>query len=388
MPIELVLAVDAINRPLTGIGRYAFELAKGLSANANVDSIRYFSMGRWVELSALLARANVEANTQRASLRSMLAANPVAVRVFHSLVPKVSRWRLRHEGKALFHSPNYVLPPFPGLKVATVHDLSHVLFPHFHPPARIAYMNRAFPDSLQLADHLITDSESVRQEVIQNFDWPPERITAVPLGVDPIFHPRPDDELQALWPKYGLRAGGYTLCVGTIEPRKNIDRLLSAYEALPPRLRRRYPLVLIGARGWRSDLTHDRIDKAEAAGWLRYLAYAPQADLPMLYAGARLFTYPSLYEGFGLPALEAMASGVPVITSSVSSLTEVVGDAAWLVNPLDTEGISTALEQALQDDTWLQKASIHGRGRASLFTWSGCVTQTVAVYQAMLKRSA
>lgn len=390
--MNVILPVDAIVAPLTGIGRYAFELAQRLPEHPLIKQTRFFWFGQWLN-QADLARLTIAAPTpdnqpaaQRSSLRSRLAGNRFAVRGYHALTPQLFGWRLRNETGSLFHSPNYFLPPFPGRSVATIHDLSHVWFPEFHPAARVDYLKRALPDTLRRADFLITDAESVRQEVIRHFGWPADRIAAIPLGVDPVFHPRTDYELQALLPKYGLRIGEYTLCVGTIEPRKNIDRLLTAYESLPQRLRLHHPLVLVGARGWRSDLTHNRIDKAEVAGWLRYLAYVPQTDLPLLYAGARLFAYPSLYEGFGLPVLEAMASGVPVVTSNVASLPEVVGDAAWLVDPLDTDGIATALEQALQDDTWRQKTRTHGLDRASLFNWADCVAQTVAVYQSVLRR--
>jgi alpha-1,3-rhamnosyl/mannosyltransferase len=386
MSLDLILGVDAINRPVTGIGRYAFELASGLRAHAQIDALRYFSMGRWVQWSSLRALASTDTDTQGKSLRSILAANRFAIRAYYHLMPQISRWQLRREAQALFHSPNYFLPPFPGRTVATVHDLSHILYPQFHPLARIEYMKRAVPDSLRLADHLITDAESVRQEVIQHFGWSADRISAVPLGVDAVFHPRAATQLQEFLTAHGLTAGAYSLCVGTIEPRKNIDRLLTAYESLPHQLRQHYPLVLAGASGWNSAAVHERIQNAQSAGWLRYLAFVLQADLPLLYAGARLLAYPSLYEGFGLPVLEAMASGVPVLTSNVASLPEVVGDAARLVNPLDTEAIASAIEQVLQDDSWCKSAAAKGLERASLFTWAKCVDQTVAVYRTVTQR--
>lgn len=394
MPIDLVLGVDAINQPLTGIGRYAFELARGLRGNPHVDPVRYFSLGRWIEWSSIVRALEINNANSHApqsgprSLRSILADNRLAVQAYARLMPHVTRWRLRREGHALFHSPNYFLPPFPGRSVATVHDLSHMLFPQFHPKARLEYMSRAFPESLRLADHLITPTESVRQEVIEHLGWSPDHITAVAHGVDPVFHPRAASELQALLQTLGLHSHAYTLYVGTIEPRKNIDRLLSAYEALPNELRLQYPLVLAGAHGWNSESVHERIRRAESAGWARYLAFVSQHELPLLYAGARLFAYPSLYEGFGLPVLEAMASGVPVLSSQVSSIAEVVGDAAWLVNPQDADGIASALSQALQDDGWRSNAAAKGLKRASSFTWARCVEQTVAGYQAVMRQEA
>lgn len=384
--LDLILAVDSITPPLTGIGRYAFELSQGLANHPQIERLRCFSMGRWVAPPDPAAWGANSAVTGGAHLRRALAGSRLAVRVYHALEPRLASWCLRHEQAALYHSPNYFLPPFPGRAIATVHDLSHALFPQFHPAARVDYINRAFPQTLKRADHLITDAESVRQEVIERYGWPADRITAVPLGVDPSFQPRLADAVQPLLARVGLRHNSYSLFVGTIEPRKNLDRLLTAYESLPPSLRGDVPLVIAGARGWQSAPIHARMARAEAAGWLRYLSYLPQTELPLLFAGARLFAYPSLYEGFGLPVLEAMASGVPVLTSNRSSLPEVVGDTAQLVDPESVDEIAAALAQVLQDDAWLERAGVAALARSSQFNWRRCVDQTVAVYRHVMAR--
>lgn len=377
--IDLILGADSISAPLTGIGRYALELARGLAQHRDLARIRYFSMGRWLTLSQLLA-AEASGPTTRPTLRSQLAGNRTAVRVFRLLMPQLQRVRLRGQGDAIYHSPNFFLPPFAGRTVTTVHDLSHHIYPEFHPPARIDYMRRMLPASLERASHVITVSESARQDLITHFGHAPERITAIPLGANPAFRPHSAAELAPVLARLGLQAQGYSLYVGTIEPRKNLDRLLDAYENLPAPLRARYPLVMAGSPGWRSEHTHARMARAASAGWLHYLRYVTQADLPALYAGARLFAYPSLYEGFGLPVLEAMASGVPVITSDTSSLPEVVGTAALQLDPHDTPALSAALAQGLQDDPWRAQARSAGLQRASQFTWACCVDRTMQVY--------
>ena len=384
--MDVILAVDALVAPLTGIGRYAYELVQRLPRQLLIGKLRFFSFGRWVDGAALAQRVTRSPRANEApaapgpSLRSRLAGNRLAVRAYHALTPPVYGWRLRGESDAIFHSPNYFLPPFPGRSVATIHDLSHVWFPQFHPAARVDYLKRALPDTLRRADFLITDAESVRQEVIAHFDWPADRIAAVPLGVDPAFMPRCAADLTPVLQRYGLQVGGYALFVGTIEPRKNLERLLAAYAALPAALRQRWPLVLAGARGWRSKAIHDRICQGVAAGWVQYLDFVAQDDLPCLYAGARLFAYPSLYEGFGLPPLEAMASGVPVIASNVSSLPEVVGGAALMVEPLDVQAITAALRRGLEDDDWRAAAKELGITRAAAFGWARCIDKTVSIY--------
>jgi alpha-1,3-rhamnosyl/mannosyltransferase len=388
--MDVILAVDAITPPLTGIGRYAYELARRLPGHPGIEKVRYFSLGRWqngadFESANNATQAINELPIQRKkSLRSVLAGSSLVVKAYHLLTPPIYRSRLRREKNSLFHSPNYFLPPFPGKSVATIHDLSHVLFPQFHPAARIEYMERALPETLRQADFLITDAESVRVEVIQHFGWSPDRIAAVPLGVDSKFHPRSSADLMPVLLRYGLHQMDYTLCVGTIEPRKNLDRLLTAYEALPETLRQQCPLVLVGSRGWLSDGIFDRIAKGTAVGWVRYLNFVEQNDLPFLYAGARLFAYPSLYEGFGLPPLEAMASGIPVVTSNVSSLPEVVGNAAILVDPKDESALSEALRRGLEDEEWRSNAVVLGIQRASTLRWEQCIDQTVSIYKKIM----
>lgn len=384
MPIDLILGVDSINPPLTGIGRYALELARGLPQHPAMGQVRYFTLGGWVPLQPLLDAESGEGRFHAATLprlRSRLASNRLAVRAYHLLIPQLQRWQLRDHTNSIYHSPNYFLPPFSGHTVATVHDLSHHLYPQFHPAARIDYMRRALPDSLRRADHIVTDAESVRRELVEHFNYPAERITAIPLGANPAFRPRCRKEILSALNQFRLQPQAYSLYVGTIEPRKNLDRLLTAYERLPESLRLRYPLVMAGGSGWCSEHTHEHMRSAASAGWLIYLRYVAQADLPLLYAGARVFVYPSLYEGFGLPVLEAMASGTPVITSNCSSLPEVVGTAGLQIQPEDIPALTATLVRALQDDDWCAKASVAGLKRAAQFSWERCVQQTVQVYE-------
>jgi alpha-1,3-rhamnosyl/mannosyltransferase len=236
--------------------------------------------------------------------------------------------------------------------------------------------------ALNRATILITDSEFVRQEVVNTFSWPLERVRVVPLASAAEFHPREPSEIANLLGQYGLVPGNYCLAVGTIEPRKNVDRLLDAYALLPSAIQRQWPLILAGYHGWSNTALHARIAAAQHSGWLRYLNFVPAGHLPALYAGARLFIFPSVYEGFGLPVLEAMASGTPVVCSNSSSLPEVAGGAAAMCDAFDVEALSRLIAAGLQDEQWRSVARSKGLMQATRFSWQRCARETFAVYQA------
>jgi alpha-1,3-rhamnosyl/mannosyltransferase len=382
--MKVILAVDAIFPPLTGIGRYALELATRLPRQPGVDEVRYLGMWGWVPPpAATTAQATADALTAPpwfAGLRRRMATRTWAVNAYDAVSEVWRRRLLRHEHEAVFHSPNYFLPDYDGPCVATVHDLSIYRFPHTHPAARRRYFDLAFERSLRRADALITDSEAVRQELIADFSVPAERVTAIHLGVDEAFRPRPAEEVHPVLARHGLQPGSYTLSVATLEPRKKLDRLIAAYAELPAPLRERHPLVLVGAAGWLEGPIRAAIDRGRGAGWLRHLGYVPEAELPLIYAGARAVAMISVYEGFGLPVLEAMASGVPVLTSDRSCLPEVAGGAALLVDPDDVRAVAQQLERLLTDETWRERARVAGVQRAAELGWDRCAQNTAEVY--------
>ncbi|BCX80914.1 mannosyl-N-acetyl-alpha-D-glucosaminyl-diphospho-ditrans,octacis-undecaprenol 3-alpha-mannosyltransferase/alpha-1,3-rhamnosyltransferase [Methylomarinovum caldicuralii] len=376
--IKVVLATDAIFSPLTGVGRYAFEMATHLSEQAGIGKVKYFN---GIGCSSTPIKEPPPRSDQARALRAWALHNRLVVAAYRFLTP-AWRWAvLRRYGDHVFHSPNYFLPPFPGPRVATFHDLSHVRLPACHPPERVRFMEQELPITLRRADHIITVSEFSRREVIDHYGWPADKVTATPLAASAEYHPRSRETLAPKLDALGLEPGGYALFVGTIEPRKNLAVLLEAYAGLPLSLRTRYPLVLAGDRGWRSEDLHARIQKAQRQGWARYLGYVPEKILPALYAGARAFAYPSRYEGFGLPVLEAMASGVPVVCSHAASLPEVAGDAALQHDPDDVKGLRGFLRRALEDDAWRREAIAKGLARAQTFSWERTVAETVAVYR-------
>ena len=367
--MKLILSVDALTPPLTGIGRYAWELARRLPSAPGIESVRFFRNGRWVtDPAALLSPVRRISN----------ARGKRGIRWPRALAEFAQRLDCRRQ---LFHGPNYFLPPCADVGVVTVHDLSVFSFPETHPAERVRQFERDFAASLRRAAHVITDSEAIRAEFVARFGWSPDRVTAVPLGVAATYAPQSESACNKVLARHGLGYGGYVLCVSTMEPRKNVARLLDAWLVMPEVVRQRFTLVLAGGTGWLNEALHERIRHAESQGWLRYLGFVPETDLPALYAAARLFVYPSAYEGFGLPVLEAMASGVPVVSSNRSCLPEVTGGAAALVDPDDIDSLAEAIHRGLADETWHAQAIEQGLKVAAVRTWERCVEDTCNVYQ-------
>ncbi|MBK8182778.1 MAG: glycosyltransferase family 4 protein [Candidatus Competibacteraceae bacterium] len=380
MGISLILAVDIIHPPLTGIGHYALQLARGLRTSPDITSLRYFSTYRWLTDPEQALSANRSLN----QARRWLPCKPQIALLYGAIQSRWFRQKIERFPNHLLHVPNFILPPCANPTVTTLHDLSHLHYPQFHPRERIVYLERYLPRTLQHATRLIAVSEFVRQEIISLLGVAAERIVAVHNGVDPVFHPYPIAEIQCVLNHYSLQAGGYLLAVATLEPRKNLGGLAHAYSRLPLALRQHYPLVLVGTRGWLTEELERQLEPLKNSGQLRQLGYVRQEDLPLLYAGARAFAYPSLYEGFGLPVLEAMASGIPTLTSNRSSLPEVAGNATLLIDPEDIEALTANLERLLSDGEWRALAVTRGLFQASRFSWRRCVDETVEVYRQAL----
>lgn len=360
-PLSVALSVDALTPRLTGIGRYCLELSRGLKRADGIRQIAYFRGDNWFADPELLLQEHWQPPGRRWQRR-------------------LTDWRAHRKARrSIVHAPNYFLPSWAQTGIVTVHDLSVLLYPETHPIERVKDFERRFQQTLDRASAVITDSETVRHEVIDTLGIPPQQVFAVPLGIAKPTADNPRFQLDLA--EHGLRVDGYTLCVSTFEPRKRIDRLVEAYAALPADLRQAYPLVLVGASGWRNDALNERIAAAQSAGWLKRLDYVADDVRDALYRGARLFVYPSLYEGFGLPPLEAMLHGVPTIIGNAATLIEVTQGAARVSEVEDRTSFAADLAECLQDDCWRKTAGTAGQGVAERYTWAQCAEQTVAVYR-------
>ncbi len=274
----------------------------------------------------------------------------------------------------VFYSPDYILPPLRrGRAIVTVHDLSFLTVPETADAGLRSYLTQAVPRSVARADHVLADSEHTKHDLVRLLRTPADKISVLYSGVAPQFRRVEDGaQLTEVRARYGL-AQPYILGLGTIEPRKNLVRLIEAFARLAPE--GEHVLALVGGQGWLYGPIFDRVRALGLEQRVRFLGFVPDTDLPALYSAAEAFAFPSLYEGFGLPPLEALACGAPTVVSNVSSLPEVVGDAALQVEPTDVDALASALSCLLRDEPLRARLRAAGPVQASRFTWAAAAAQ-------------
>jgi glycosyltransferase involved in cell wall biosynthesis len=292
--------------------------------------------------------------------------------------------RLKRERIDVYHGTTFVTPLHKtSRQVVSIHDMTFYLTPERHSLHKRVYFRAMIPKAVRGSDRVIAISESTKRDLLRLLDVEADKISVVPLGVDSRFSPAVDEAVLAgVREKYNLPSK-FILFVGMIEPRKNLQILLDVYEAAG--LDEDIDLVLAGNLGWDYQGLLRKIADSPVSHRIRMLGYIADADLPALYTLATLFVYPSVYEGFGLPVLEAMACGTPVVTSNVSSLPEVAGDAAVLFDPSDSRSLASALQEVLGSSQLRKSMSERGRQRAQLFTWERTAQKTLETYQRSLE---
>ena len=278
----------------------------------------------------------------------------------------------------VFHTCKLLNPPRRAKLTATIHDLTCWLLPETHSPANVAADRRFAERILRRADGLIAVSEATRADAVRILKLPPEKIRVIHHGVAEMFFRVTPADAGAVRARLGL-SRPYLLFVGTIEPRKNIDLLLDAYQGLPASLREEVEMVLAGPPGWAQSRTMARL--REPAPGIRYLGYVAEQDLAGLVAGAAVFVYPSLYEGFGFPVAQAMAAGTPVITSAVSALPEIAGGAAVLVDPKSEAELREAMRGLWTSPSRRAGLAALGRTNALRFSWVECARKSVRFFE-------
>lgn len=294
---------------------------------------------------------------------------------------------LRRAGVDMLHALAFVAPlAAPCPFVVTVYDLSFMRYPDAFRPFNRWYLREFTARSVKRARAVIAISESTRQDVINWLGAPPERVHTVYCGVDEAFRPLPAAEVAAFKAAKRL-PDTFVLFLGTLEPRKNVDGLIRAYACWRKQEPDAPPLVIAGGKGWYYSHIFSLVESLNLTERVRFTDYVPQHELPLWYNAASLFVYPSHFEGFGLPVLEAMACGTPVITSTVSSLPEVTGNsgAARLVSPADPDALATAMREVMADSDLRAAMSQQALMRAAHFSWGKTARETVEVYRKAMK---
>lgn len=294
--------------------------------------------------------------------------------------PGTSQWRQR---LALFHATDHYIPKLRGVPViANVMDVIALRHPQWLRQTATARLAVAiFERAIRRADHIVTISEFSAQDIQDVLRIPSSRITAIPLGVDASTGQLPDpSSAKQVLSQWGLRPG-FFLVVGTLQPRKNLLRVIAAHDQLPEATRREHPLVIVGRPGWRCDAELQAIQQREAGGTVRWLKHVPQETLHVLLHRGLAMVFASLYEGFGLPVIEAFAAGLPVIASATTSIPEVAANAAMLIDPTNCGEITQAMQTMVDDPSLRARMTFEGQQRAATFTWSRTVAGTLQVYR-------
>jgi glycosyltransferase involved in cell wall biosynthesis len=360
--------------PKTGIGHYTFELARSLAHIAPEDEFE------------IVAPVPIETGTSTENppnLFTVQAPTGALRRRWWTIgLPLyVIENRLR-----LFHGTNYNVPLWQRCPtIVTIHDLSLLLHSDTHRADLVKRARRRLPTMTRVATHIITDSHSVKKEICEHLNVRPEKITSVPLAPRRSFQPVGLDQSREVRRRLGVE-DEFILFVGTVEPRKNLRALVSAFDELLQNTELLPQLVVAGQKGWLTDELFAHIEQSAIAKRILFTGYVTDEDLAALYSSCRVSVYPSLYEGFGLPILEAMACGAPVITSRIPVIMEIASGAARLVDPTDIPELTGALMEVLTDHNARQHYAEAGPRRAAQYTWERTAQNTLEVYREVLGR--
>lgn len=368
------IAIDARKLRDFGIGTYIRNILIELSR-----------LDRVTEYVVLCRPADRDAGTQLGPNFRMV---PESARPYSVAEQIRLPLRLAREHVDLVHEPHYVLPPATRCRsVVTIHDCIHLMFPQYL-PSRLAhlYAKASMWTATRQADRILTVSEASKRDILRFFDIPADKVSVIYNAIDERFLGPPDPTRMDLVRQRYQLDHPFVLYVGNIKPHKNIERLIDAFGRAREQGPEQLKLVIIGDELSKYPALRQAVHRHKLDKHVRFLGFQPQETLAAFYRLARAFVFPSLYEGFGLPPLEAMACGTPVVTSNVSSLPEVAGGAALLVDPYDTDAIAEAVVRAVNDETLRADLIALGRARAQMFSWPQSVAEIHRIYQQVAQR--
>jgi glycosyltransferase involved in cell wall biosynthesis len=381
--VRVGLDVSLVPGQRVGVGQYAYQLARALGAVDRDTDYRLYPVFYHIVHPQYWHAALPAAPNMRVAFRHLPPT--LVLRLWRR--PGAERMKERLLGDVdVVHSTTYCAPRFASRRrrlVVTIYDLTVLTHPEFHLPANVAHCLGGTRRAIERAAALIAISEHTRAELVERLGAPKDLVRVVHCAVDPGLRRVTDPaRLAAVRRRYALPEH-FALFLGALEPRKNVLRLVEAWAALDPAMRRDVRLVLAGAKGWLNDSIHARVAELGVERSVQVIGYVAEADVAALYSLATVFAYPSLAEGFGLPVVEAMACGTPVLTSDASSLPEVAGDAALCVSPTRVDEIAGGLARLLGDTALRRELARRGLERAARYSWERAARETLAVYRAV-----
>jgi glycosyltransferase involved in cell wall biosynthesis len=370
--MKIGIIVGNIGTVRSGIGNYIFNLTNELKKTK----------------SHQITIITTKENSQFSDLPKIIPSYPFKIytTVFWSLA--ISLQKKLFKDFDIIHNPShfYTFSKLGKHYVCTIHDLTPIIFSDWHPLWKSLSSRVFFPRLFKNSDKIIADSLCTKKDLVKYYSIPEAKITVIHLGIAPEYRQLSHENVQIIRNKYDLNFP-FVLFVGNLEPRKNIPALMKSF-TLCKRKQTDLKLVIVGQKGWKYDEIFTTLAVLHIQKDVLFLEYVPQEDLPGIYNAASLFVYPSFYEGFGLPPLEAMQCGVPVITSNTSSLPEIVGEGGAMVNPHDIQGLADMMYDMLSNDNLRKQNIMYGLSRAKMFTWEKCAQETQKVFDEVYCRNS
>lgn len=374
--MKIAIDLTAVPKSKAGVGIYLVNLIENLQKLD--DRNQYYLIIQDDDLGSFKLE---KSNFEYIPVKSKYLRNVPFRLIWEQLILPFKLKKLKVD---LLHSPHYTMPYMKFAKnVVTFHDMNFFIIPEMHTFAKRKLVNLYIWLTLRMANGIIAVSKVVAEDTKRIFKVKNKDIFVAELGVDKPFFEDSDADEEIL-KSYGIN-GEYFLYVGTIEPRKNLVRVFTAYNNLPEEIKNRYKFVVCGSKGWMYDDVFKYVENNGLKDRVIFTGPVSHTHLPSVYKGAKLFIYASLYEGFGIPVLEAMASGIPCITSNISNMNEVAGDACYKINPYEEKQIRDAIIELLENDKLYNELKIRGIKRAQSYTWSECARKTLEAYKSLLR---
>jgi len=373
--MRIILNTTSLLTQRAGIGNYTYNLFNNIRKLNNCD-LTYFS---GIQISDKLnSNLSEKLNYKNSDIISNLTPE-----IFKKEIKKfIFENNIKKNKYDLYHEPNYIPISTKIPFIITVHDLSPIKFQEYHKKNIVKNFTKYLSTSIEKSAAIIVDSEYIKKEIINFIPECSIKVNVIPLGASEGFYPRTRIESIYTISKYGLFYKNYILTVSTIEPRKNLITIVTAYLNLPENIKKNYPLIIVGKTGWKNKGLIEKIKKSE---YIKMLGYVDENELPFLYSSSIVVLYLSIYEGFGLPPLEAMSCGAPTVVSNASSIPEVVGSNGIKIDPLDVDALTEQINKIINDEKYAQSISSYGLIRAKEFSWRKTALQTVEVYREVIR---